>query len=98
MTTQFQTEIDTILDDLRESGSDIRAGKAVNLTPLEVKVRDLHTSISGAVSQSSQEERGYLDNNLKLILDGLADLEELVVAQKDSLPPTDTPVTLDGPR
>ena len=82
-----------MLGEVKEAGSGLRAGKLVDLSPLERRISELHQSVSKTPLHASLEERGKLEVGMRLIMNGLEYLEELVVAQKDrtSMPATPSP-------
>ena len=89
MTVSLEAKIYTLLNDVRIAELDIQAGKLVDLTPLESRIKDMCHAVSDKTQQPSVADPGALNSHLTVLMDGLDYLEKLVVAKKDGLdPPT----------
>ena len=85
MNVFLEAKIDTILKDLRNAESDIRAGKLVDLTPLESKIKGLCYAVSDKKKQSLVADSGNLHSILTALLISLEYLENLVTAKNEGL-------------
>ena len=87
MTVSLEAEIDTIFKDVRIAKSDIRAGKLVDLTPLESKIKGVCFAVSDKKKHSLVADSGMLQRHLKALVVSLEYLENLVTAKNEGLLP-----------
>ena len=89
MNVSLDAKIDTIFKDVRIAESDIRAGKLVDLTPLESKIKGVCYAVSEKKKQSLVADPGTLQRHLTALVVSLEYLENLVTAKSEGfLPPT----------
>ena len=79
MTISLEAKVFTILNDVRIAVSDIQAGKLVDLTPLESKIKDVCHAVSDSKQQPQFADPGALHRHLTALMDGLDYLEKLVI-------------------
>ena len=87
MNVSLEAKIDTIFKDVRIAELDIRAGKLVDLTPLESKIKGVCYAVSDKKKQSLVTDPGTLQRNLTALLVSLEYLENLVTAKTEGLLP-----------
>ena len=87
MNVSLEAKINNIFNDLRIALSDIQAGKLVDLTPLESKIKDVCLAVSDKKKQSLVADPGTLQSHLTALMVGLEYLEKLVTAKKEGLVP-----------
>ena len=83
MNVSLEAKIETILTDVGNAGSDIRAGKLVDLTPLERKIKGVCCAVSDKKKQSLVADPGTLQRHLTALMVSLEYLENLVATKKD---------------
>ena len=87
MNVSLEAKIDNVFNEFRIAESDIRAGKLVDLTPLESRIKGVCYSISDKEKQSRVADPGTLQSHLTALLVRLENLEKLVTAKKKGLVP-----------
>ena len=87
MNVSLESKIDTVFKDVRIAELDIRAGKPVDLTPLENKIKDVCYAVSDKKELSLVADPGTLQSNLTALLVSIESLENLVTAKKEGLVP-----------
>ena len=80
-----KAKIDTISDDVRNAESHIQAGKLIDLTPLQRKIKDLCQAISDKKNQPLVTDPSTLTRHLAALMVGLECLENRVTAKKEGL-------------
>ena len=85
MNVSLEAKIDTIFKDTRIAESDIRAGKLVDLTPLESKIKSVCYAVSDKKKQSLVADPSTLQRHLTALVVGLEYLENLVTAKNEGL-------------
>ena len=94
MTVSLEAKINTILNDVRIAKSDIQAGRLVDLTPLESRIKDIYHVVSDKTKQPPISDTGPLNHHLAILMDGLDCLDKLVTVRKEGVdPPTSSPET-----
>ena len=87
MTVSLEAKINTILNDVRIAKSDIQAGRLVDLTPLESRIKDIYHVVSDKTKQPPIADPGALNRHLKVLMDDLNYLEKLVTAKQEEADP-----------
>ena len=94
MTVSLEAKINTILNDVRIAKSDIQAGRLVDLTPLESRIKDIYHVVSDKMQPPLIADPGALNRHLTVLMSDLDYLEKLVTAKREGVdPPTSSPVT-----
>ena len=87
MNVSLEAKIDNVFNEVRIAESDIRAGKLVDLTPLESRIKGVCYAVSDKNKQSLVADPGTSRSHLTALLVSLENLEKLVTAKKQGLVP-----------
>ena len=87
MNVSLEAKIDNVFNEVRIAESDIRAGKLVDLTPLESRIKDVCCAVSDTEKQSLVANLRTHQSHLTALLVSLENLEKLVTAVKKGLVP-----------
>ena len=85
MNVSLEAKIDNVFNEVRIAESDIRAGKLVDLTPLESRIKGVCYAVSDTEKRSLVADPGTLQSHLTALLVSLENLEKLVTAKKKGL-------------
>ena len=87
MNVSLEAKIDNVFNEVRTAETDIRAGKLVDLTPLESKIKSVCYAVSDKKKQSLVADPSTLQRDLTALVVGLEYLENLVTAKNEGLLP-----------
>ena len=85
MNVSLEAKIDNVFNEVSTAETDIRAGKLVDLTPIESRIKGVCYAISNIEKQSLVADPDTLQSHLTALLVSLENLEKLVAAKKKGL-------------